>query len=85
LVTSTTNLTFLTDPQTEAFAFHQLLHHKTTLLKDETELLMSSKQIVEHLITLMVTIASEGFDIPVEKKFEVSRNNLPINIYLNAS
>jgi hypothetical protein len=47
----------LTDPQTETFTFHQLLHHKRNLLKDEKELLKSAKRIVVNFITsLKITV-----------------------------
>jgi hypothetical protein len=59
-----------TDPQTEAFAFNQLLHHKTKLLEDETELLVSAKQIVANFITVLKKIFEEDFSIPIEEELQ---------------
>jgi hypothetical protein len=63
----------LTDPQTEAFAFHQVLHHKKKLSEDETELLKSAKLIVVHFITNLVTIANLLLDLPIEKILKVKQ------------
>ena len=63
----------LTDPQTEAFAFHQVLHHKKKLSEDETELLKSAKLIVVHFITNLVTIANWLLDLPIEKILKVKQ------------
>jgi hypothetical protein len=61
----------LTNPQTEAFAFHQVLHHKNKLSEDETELLKSAKLIVFPFITNLVTIANWLLDLPLEKNLKV--------------
>jgi hypothetical protein len=53
----------LIDPQTETFTFHQLLHHKRNLLKDEKQLLKSAKRIVVNFIT--------SLEITIEQKFPV--------------
>jgi hypothetical protein len=63
----------LTDPQTEAFAFHQLLHHKKKLSEDESELLVSAKLIVVNFISNAITIAKRLLDLPVENKLKVKQ------------
>ncbi len=61
----------LTNPQTEAFAFHQVLHHKKKLSEDETELLKSAELIVVQFITNLVIIANWLFDLPLENILKV--------------
>ncbi len=68
---SYSNLFQLPDPQTEAFAFHQLLHHKMNLLKDESELLNSAKQIAVRFISNLITILKELLDLTIETKLQV--------------
>jgi hypothetical protein len=56
-------------PHTDTFTFHQLLHHKRSLLKDEKQLLKSAKQIVINFITsLEITIIKK---LPVGEKLQV--------------
>ncbi len=73
LFASKTNYFRLTDPKTEAFAFHQLLHHKKDLLEDQTQLLKSAKQIVVSFITILKGTVENIFDIPIEKEFQVKQ------------
>ncbi len=63
----------LTDPQTEAFSFHQLLHQKKKLLDNETELLVSAKLIVVNFISNVITIAKRLLDLPAENKLKVKQ------------
>jgi hypothetical protein len=61
----------LTDEKTEAFAFHQLLHHKKKLSDDGSELLASAKLIIVNFISNLISIASVMFGLPVKTKLQV--------------
>jgi hypothetical protein len=63
----------LPDPQTEAFAFHQLLHYKTNVLKDESELLNSAKQIAVRFISNLIAIIKELLGLTIETKLQVKQ------------
>ena len=80
LFVSTTTFNFLTDTLADTFAFHKLLHYKMTLLNDETELLRSARQIVEHFVSKIAKIANVGFGITIDNDVKVSKKSLSNNI-----
>jgi hypothetical protein len=59
------------DPQTESFAFHQLLHHKRNLLKDEKELRESAKRIVINFLNSLKITIEQDWGITIEKEYQV--------------
>jgi hypothetical protein len=60
-----------TDAQIDTFTFHQLLHYKRNLLKDEVALLESAKRIVLEFIQFLLKIFQQSVAIPVGKEFQV--------------
>jgi hypothetical protein len=60
--------------QTDAFTFHQLLHHKRNLLKDEEELLKSAKFIVVRYIAFLLIQVQHFLKIPVLDEWKVKLN-----------